>query len=200
LEMPDRERWRAWLKENQQSDDIVWLVIFKQSSGQVWLTYSEALEEAICFGWIDSRLKRVDQRKHVIRFSRRKRNNAWSLKNLLTAKELIDRGAMTEHGLAVLPADLDKEIEAAKSRAEEELTVPEDLALALKESGLEKVFSSMSASHRRAYFNWITQAKRPETRKKRIKDSLNHIAKKELPMNMTKWRVEARGSNPERSK
>jgi uncharacterized protein YdeI (YjbR/CyaY-like superfamily) len=190
LEIPDRQGWREWLEHNHESEDIVWLVILKQSAAQRWLTYPEALEEAICFGWIDSRLKRVDHRQHVIRFSKRKRSNAWSLKNLLTAKELISKGKMTAAGLAVLPKDLDAEIALVKQRTEDELKVPEDLASALKGAGLEELFASMSPSHRRAYFHWITQAKRPETRKKRVAEALGHIAKRELPMDMTKWKVE----------
>lgn len=188
LELPDRQTWREWLERNHSSDDIVWLVILKQSAGRPRLTYPEALEEAICYGWIDSRLKRVDDQRHVIRFSHRK-NKTWSLKNLRTAKKLVESGMMTEAGSAVLPKDLDMEIEEAERTAEEELKVPEDLASALKEAGLEGTFASMPASHRRAYFHWITQAKRPETRAKRVLESLAHIAKKELPMDMTKWKV-----------
>ena len=188
LEFADRQGWREWLIRNHFSDDIVWLVIMKRSVERPWLTYPEALEEAICFGWIDSRMKRIDDSKHVIRFSRRKKFGAWSLKNLRTAKMLIERGDMTPHGLAALPKGLDNVIEAAERKAEDELAIPEDLAVALMAAGLEGMFASMSPSYRRAYFHWITQAKRPETRQRRVEESLSHIAKRELPMDMTRWK------------
>lgn len=189
MELPDKRSWHDWLEKNHDCDLIVWLIIHKRSTGERRLTYAEALEEAICFGWIDSRLKRIDDRKHMVRFSKRKRNSSWSLKNLMAAKALIEKGMMTEAGTAVLPKDLDTEMELAKQRAEEELSVPEDLMTALQSAGLMEVFASMSPSHRRVYYHWITQAKRPETRSKRVRESLVHIEKKELPIDMTKWNL-----------
>jgi uncharacterized protein YdeI (YjbR/CyaY-like superfamily) len=191
LEISDRRQWRAWLEQNHESDAIVWLVIYKRSTGREWITYQEALEEAICYGWIDSRMKRIDEEKHIIRFTKRKKGKAWSLTNLRKALKLIDEGKMTKFGLAMLPQDIEKEMKVATEQGEKELSIPDDLAKALGEADLMAAFHSLSPSNRRAYHRWITQAKRPETRQERIRQAVELIAKKELPMSMTKWRIES---------
>ncbi|MFA5312494.1 MAG: hypothetical protein WC375_04125, partial [Methanomassiliicoccales archaeon] len=154
LEISDRLQWRSWLDRNHDSDSIVWLVIYKRSTGRKWIKYPEALEEAICYGWIDSRTKRVDSEKHVIRFTRRKERTAWSLTNLRTAQALIGSGAMTIHGMAVLPSDVDGEIRAVEEQERQELAIPDDLSLALKEAGLMDDFQKLSPSRRRTFDRW----------------------------------------------
>lgn len=186
LEVPDRQRWRSWLDRNHDTDAIVWLVIYKRSTGRQWLTYPEALAEAICYGWIDSRLKRVDSEKHIIRFTRRKKRTAWSLTNLRMAKSLIENGAMTRHGMVMLPSDLDREIEAAEEQERQELEIPNDLSLALTEAGLLDAFEALSRSRRRTFNRWVTDAKRSETRKERVRQAAFLIAKNEMPMPMAK--------------
>ncbi|HSV42626.1 MAG TPA: YdeI/OmpD-associated family protein [Methanomassiliicoccales archaeon] len=189
LELPDRRSWHEWLDENHDSGMVVWLVIYKRSTCKDWITYPEALEEALSFGWIDSRMRRVDSEKHSIRFTKRRSEGNWSVKNLVTAKELISQGRMTEHGQKVMPVDLDSELHRARYRDKDLLVPPEDLRKELEDEGLLAVYEAISPSHRRAYFNWISQARRPETRAKRIAEAIEHIRRGDMPFDMTRWRV-----------
>jgi uncharacterized protein YdeI (YjbR/CyaY-like superfamily) len=97
---PGREDWRAWLAAHHATAQEIWLVIHKKHAGKAGLTYVEALEEALCFGWIDGILKRIDDEKHTIRFSPRRKNSIWSEQNKKRIRKLIQEGRMTEAGLA----------------------------------------------------------------------------------------------------
>ena len=97
--------FRQWLQENHQGADEVWLAFYKKDSGKQTLTIVQAVEEALCFGWIQSRLKPLDDERFAVRFSPRREESEWSLPNLKRARKLIAQGRMTESGLAVLPKD-----------------------------------------------------------------------------------------------
>ncbi len=99
------EELRQWLQENHQTKIEIWLVFYKKSSGKQTLTIAQAVEEALCFGWIQSRLKPLDPGRFAVRFSPRHKGSIWSLPNLKRVRRLIAEGRMTEAGLAVLPPD-----------------------------------------------------------------------------------------------
>ena len=99
----NREQWRSWLERNHSSEKEVWLLFHKKRTGRPGLSLNEAVEEAICYGWIDSILRRVDDEKYMLRFSPRKKNSKWAVSNLERAQEMIGRGKMTEAGLRLLP-------------------------------------------------------------------------------------------------
>ena len=105
----NREGFRKWLEKNGQSAREIWLVVFKVASGMQTLIYEEALDEAICFGWIDSQKKFIDAEKYAQRFSPRKPDSTWTETNKERAQKLIAEGKMTEAGLILLPEDLDHE-------------------------------------------------------------------------------------------
>ncbi|MCW4002590.1 MAG: hypothetical protein NWE95_01575 [Candidatus Bathyarchaeota archaeon] len=96
----DRAGWKTWLEQNHDKESNVWLVFYKKQSGKKGIRLEEAVEEAICFGWIDGKLKRVDDERFILRFSRRKANSAWSKINKERAERLIKSGRMTPAGLA----------------------------------------------------------------------------------------------------
>jgi uncharacterized protein YdeI (YjbR/CyaY-like superfamily) len=96
---------RQWLQENSQTKIEIWLIFYKKSTGKQTLTIAQAVEEALCFGWIQSRLKPLEPGRFAVRFSPRHRGSYWSLPNLKRVRRLIAEGRMTEHGLAVLPDD-----------------------------------------------------------------------------------------------
>jgi uncharacterized protein YdeI (YjbR/CyaY-like superfamily) len=102
----NREGFRNWLEKNSQSAREIWLVIFKVASGMPTLTYEEALEEAICFGWIDSQMKSIDAEKYAQRFTPRISRSNWTETNKERALKLIAEGRMTEAGLMTLPKDI----------------------------------------------------------------------------------------------
>jgi len=106
LLVSSRDEWRAWLAENHDRQPAVWLVFFKGRAAAAGISYEDAVEEALCFGWIDSSVRRIDDERYAQRFSPRKRKSAWSDSNIQRVRKLIREGRMTPAGLAVIPAEL----------------------------------------------------------------------------------------------
>jgi uncharacterized protein YdeI (YjbR/CyaY-like superfamily) len=172
----DRAAWRRWLEANHASMPGVSLVYFKQSSGKRSLTYSDAVEEALCFGWIDSRANTLDDERSTLVFSPRNPKSAWSKINKDRVGKLIEEGSMSEAGL--------KAIEVAKANgawtaldAIEQLQLPDDLreALAANETAKDN-FEAFPPSSKKIILGWIASAKRPETRAKRIEEAVTLAA------------------------
>ena len=165
----NREDWHYWLSDNHDKVSGVWLVFYKKCSGKRGLTLDEAVEEALRFGWIDSRQRNRDQETFVLRFSPRKAHSLWSKINKERAEKLIASGKMTESGLA--------KIEEAKKNGYWESAytnlisrpMPNDLKDALmKDTKAWSNFNRFANSYRNLYIFWINQAKTLQTRQKRI--------------------------------
>ena len=107
LTLDKPEELRQWLQANHRTKIEIWLIFHKRSSGRQTLTIAQAVEEALCFGWIQSRLKPLDPQRFAVRFSPRHKGSIWSLPNLKRVHRLIAQGRMTEAGMAVLPPDFD---------------------------------------------------------------------------------------------
>ena len=173
---PDREMWRAWLEANGESAPAVWLVYYKKGSGQPSITWDEAVEEALCFGWIDSKAKPIDDRQYMQYFSPRKPASVWSKVNKARLERLIAAGLMREPGL--------RAIEIAKANGSwttlddvEALIIPDDLAVAFAAMpGSSEGFARFSRTTRRNILQWIATAKRPATRANRIADTATATA------------------------
>ena len=174
-----RARWRAWLREHHTRGDGVWLVRYKKATGQPTLSYDEQVDEAICFGWVDSLPRRLDAERSMLYFAPRKPGSGWSRVN----KERVDRmtaaGLMRPAGQAV--------IDAAKADgswtlldAVEDLDIPDDLAAAFaRHLGSAAHFDAFPRSARRGILEWIVQAKRAPTRAKRIEETARLAARNE---------------------
>jgi len=106
LQVSTRDEWRAWLAEHHQDKPEIWLVIFKSSSGRRDFPLSHAVEEALCFGWIDSTLKPIDASSYALRFSPRRMNSFWADSNRARALRLLREGKMTPAGMALLPSEV----------------------------------------------------------------------------------------------
>jgi uncharacterized protein YdeI (YjbR/CyaY-like superfamily) len=163
-----RTDWRKWLEKNHQSKQSVWLVSFKSSTKVASVNWSEAVDEALCFGWIDSTKKTIDKERYMQYFSRRKPNSTWSKINKEKVAKLIQNNLMTKAGF--------DSIETAKRNGSwtildevEALVVPEDLKdeLANYKDSIE-YFDSLSKSDKKILLYWVVSAKRPDTRQKRI--------------------------------
>ncbi len=98
LYVTTRDEWRSWLEENHKSEKEIWLIYYKKHTGKPRIPYDDAVEEALCFGWIDSIIKRIDEEKYTQKFSPRKQNSAWSDLNKKRVKKLIEEGKMTKAG------------------------------------------------------------------------------------------------------
>ena len=177
----DRAGWRAWLVTNHASSSGVHLVSWRRGSGHSSVPYEEAVEEALCVGWIDSVAGRLDEQRALQWFSPRRPGSGWARTNKGRVARLIADGRMLPAGLAV--------IEEAKRYGSwtrlddvENLVVPEDLAAALEAAPpARQHWDAFSRSPRRALLEWIGQAKRPETRAARIAETVAHAARNEKP-------------------
>jgi uncharacterized protein YdeI (YjbR/CyaY-like superfamily) len=160
--------WRKWLQKNHQSKQSVWLVFYNKSSTKPTISWSEAVDEALCFGWIDSKKIAIDTETSHQFFSKRKAKSTWSKINKNKIANLITDGLMAEAGL--------QSIEVAKQNGSwtildevEELIIPKDLEKAFKSyPGSKEFFLSLSKSTKKGFLQWIVLAKLPETRQKRI--------------------------------
>ena len=178
----DRAEWRAWLAEHHTSAPGIWLIIHKKGSGQPGVSYDEAVEEALCFGWIDSVTNRLDDERFVQVFTPRKRKSPWSQSNKARVERLLAAGLMEPAGLAA--------IEAAKRDGTwtiydgaEDLEVPDDLRAALAANPpAEANFAAFSASVRQQSLWWIASAKRPDTRQRRIAQVITAATERRNPL------------------
>lgn len=173
--------WRQWLTENHSVKQSVWLIYHKKKTNRPSLSWSEAVDEALCFGWIDSTKRPIDEDTFMQFFSKRKPKSVWSKINKDKVQQLIDLGQMMPAGYAC--------IETAKQNGSwtfldlaEELKIPKDLEKAFKtRRGSKQFFLSLSKSVRKAILQWLMLAKRPETRQKRINEIAELAAQKLKP-------------------
>jgi len=166
----DRATWRAWLEANHDRESGAWLVSWKRGRGPA-VDYGEAVEEALCFGWIDSTAGRVDDDRSKLYFAPRKPRSGWSASNKARVSRLIADGRMAPAGLAA--------IERAKANGSwsllddvEQGVIPDDLAAALAEAPPATTnFAAFPPSARKMFLGWIAQARRPETRERRVREA-----------------------------
>jgi uncharacterized protein YdeI (YjbR/CyaY-like superfamily) len=181
LHFQNIDEWQAWLRENHMAQKEAWLVILKNHVAQRGVYYEEAVEEAICFGWIDGIMKSASAEFYFLRFSPRKRGSIWSVSNQKRVERLTALGRMTEAGMAkVREAKENGEWEAA-IRREEPSSLPEDLRSALEGNAEAQAnFEKFPASQKKQYLYWIASAKTEKTRQKRIQGMVEMAAKNKL--------------------
>ncbi|MBD2449444.1 YdeI/OmpD-associated family protein [Nostoc sp. FACHB-152] len=178
----DRQAWREWLVKNHLTSPGVWLIYYKVKSGIPSVRYSEAVKEALCFGWIDSKVKSLDENLYQQIFTPRKPKSVWSKLNKQYIEELIAAGLMTEFGLAKI-AEAKKNGSWNSLDAIEALTIPRDLQQALEANSPANVnFAAFSNSLKKNILSWIESAKRPETRLKRIEQTIASTAQNKNPL------------------
>ena len=172
----NRQEWRNWLMKNHQQSQGVWLIYYKVKSKKPSIRYSEAVREALCFGWIDSKIKSLDEERYKQIFTPRRPKSVWSKLNKQYVRELIQRGLMTEAGF--------KAIEIAKQNgswtaldAVEALIIPDDLQRAFLQHKTAAInFEKLSNSKKKNILFSISSAKRPQTRVKRIQQAIDSLA------------------------
>ena len=164
-----REAWAAWLEEQHATSDGFWLKFAKKGSGLDTVTYAEAVEVALCYGWIDGQVRKLDEDHYLQRFTPRRARSRWSKINRQKATELIERGEMKPAGLReVERAKADGRWDAAYD-APSTVTVPEDLRRELeKNEPAREFFETLDGRNRYAILYQIQDARRPETRARRI--------------------------------
>lgn len=176
-----RKEWRAWLQENHANQTSIWLIYYKKNTNMPGITYSEAVDEALCFGWIDSKSKPIDDEKYMQFFCKRKPNSTWSRVNKEKIRRLIEEKLMTHAGY--------ESIETAKQNGSwtilddaEDLIIPEDLTLEFKKNpNASAYFSGLSRSDKRNMLQWLVLAKRAETRRNRIMEIVTLAGEQQKP-------------------
>jgi uncharacterized protein YdeI (YjbR/CyaY-like superfamily) len=175
LDFADRKAWRAWLRKNHSSVDVAWLKIYKKGK-KGGISHVEAVEEALCFGWIDGQLKTHDDDGFALRFTQRKKDSIWSEINRDRAIRLIEKGAMTLAGLKKIEEAKRNGKWAAAYSSRRKQTVPPELKIALSRNKKAlQAFMKMSNSHQLSYIYWINEGKREETRKRRIEATVKKM-------------------------
>ncbi len=167
----DRASWRAWLEENHATSPGVWLIAFKKETGRPRVEYEEAVEEALCFGWIDSVPGKMDDGKFKQLFTPRKPRSNWAGTNKARVEKLTAAGLMRPAGQRMV--DLAKQTGTwdALNEVEQQIEPPDLLAAFDAFEKAKQNWSAFSPSSRRAILDWIRQAKTAETRQKRINET-----------------------------
>ncbi|MCD4707909.1 MAG: YdeI/OmpD-associated family protein [Candidatus Sabulitectum sp.] len=175
------EQWRKWLEVNHSTFSEIWLVFWKRHTGKECIDYESSVETAICFGWIDSLMKSVDEDSYARKFTPRKGKSNWSALNRERALDMIRSGAMTEAGMEAVKEARGNGLWYLRSSSvelppelEEKLDSNPDAAL---------FFAELAPSYRKQYMGWVGEAKRPEIRLKRAEEAVRFLEKRmKLPM------------------
>lgn len=176
-------QWHDWLAKNHSDEKEIWLVYYKKPSGKPRIPYGEAVEEALCFGWIDGKIKSVSEEYYIQRFTPRRRDSSWSKLNISRVRKLIGEGRMQKAGLDAFQIYLDNPSILA-DRSNEMPEMPKELEMALKKNGKAwENFIKFPDSARRNYLQWLRSAKRPETFIKRI-EKLTDLAERNIKSSM----------------
>ena len=176
---PNQAAWRTWLSENFETSPGVWLIYYKKDADEPSVTWDEAVEEALCYGWIDSKVNRVDETRYKQVFTPRKAGSVWSKVNKERLARLVGEGKMTPTGQI--------KIDQAKADGSwtfldsvENLEVPDDLTDALqKRKGAWPNFQAFPDGSKKQILLWVKTAKREETRTKRIRETVEKAARNE---------------------
>ena len=173
LYLTNRDQWRDWLSRHHATEVEVWLIFYKKETCKPTIGYEDAVEEALCFGWIDSIIKKIDAEKYARKFTPRKKKSKWSGLNKKRANKMIKEGRMTDVGLAKIQIAKRAGLWDQDGRPQISFDVPLEFAKALAQNKKAKEnFDNLAPSYRKQYIGWIAVAKRAETKKRRIEESL----------------------------
>ena len=171
LRVRSRSQWRAWLEKHHTSSPGVWFVFYKAHTGVKSVPYEDTVREALCFGWIDSLVKRLDDDRYALKVTPRRPTSKWSDLNRKRWAELKAAGLLAPAGLAAAPTD--------NSYAPRQVVpdLPAYIVKALKTNVKAwQFFRKLAPTYRRNFVVWIHPAKRPETRERRIRESIRLLA------------------------
>lgn len=171
LYLTNRKDWRKWLEKNYNKKEGIWLLYYKKHTKKPTIPYDDAVEEALCFGWIDSKVKRIDEETYKQRYTPRNLRSVWSQNNIARVQKMIQQKKMTPSGLAKYNYALEHDLIAPLTK--DAPPIPNDLIAELKKEPIaEKHFNEAAPSYKLIYIYWITRAKHDETRKRRIKQTV----------------------------
>lgn len=182
LDFHTRADWRAWLQENHAGQKEAWLVILRSHAARPGIYYEEAVEEALCFGWIDGVMNSAAAEFYYLRFSPRKRGSIWSVSNQKRVEQLIAQGKMAGAGMEKVREAQESGEWLAAIQREDPANLPSDLREALEGNAAARIrFEQYPASQKKQLLYWITSAKTTMTRQKRIQQLVNTAAQNRRP-------------------
>jgi uncharacterized protein YdeI (YjbR/CyaY-like superfamily) len=172
LDVRSRPAWRRWLERNQAKQTEVWLVFYKQHTGEKSIPLGDAIDEALCFGWVDSLVKRLDDERYARKFTPRKPDSRWSTINRRRYAELKAQGLLASVGVSRAPTDRNGDaprpsVTALPSYMEKELNA---------NPRAREFFHNLAPSCRRNYIAWVDSAKRDETKEKRLREMIGLLS------------------------
>jgi uncharacterized protein YdeI (YjbR/CyaY-like superfamily) len=173
LHFRNREDWRKWLKVNHNEVKVLWLLFYKGHTGKLSISYDDAVEEALCYGWIDSIIKGIDEEKYARKFTPRNDHSRWSELNKKRATNMIKQGRMTAAGLSKISAAKKNGQWNRAASIPKAVELPNSLKSALQKN--KKAwgnFRSLAPSYQRSFIMWISSAKRQETRDRRLTEAI----------------------------
>jgi uncharacterized protein YdeI (YjbR/CyaY-like superfamily) len=173
LTVKTRSAWRKWLVLNHDKQTGVWLVFYKKHTGKPTLDYEAAVEEALCFGWIDSIIKKLDDQRYVRKMTPRKPESNWSALNRQRAEKIMRQGLITPSGLARINEAKASGHWESSGQVQISLDIPVELEQALAKQPKAKLFfDQLAPSYRKQFIGWIAVAKQQATRERRVKESM----------------------------
>ena len=169
------DQWRDWLAKHHASESEVWLIFHKRNTGAAAIDYKDALDEALCFGWVDSLVKRLDDRRYARKFTPRRPDSRWSAVNRKRYAELEAEGRLKPSGVERPPTK--RGYGPRPQRLALPSKLPAYIQAALKSNPTAlRHFEALAPSHRRRYFAWIESAKREETKLRRLEEAIRLLA------------------------
>ena len=169
------DQWRDWLSEHHASESEVWLVFHKRHTGVASIDYKDALDEALCYGWVDSLVKRLDDRRYALKFTPRRPDSRWSAANRTRYEALKASGRLKPAGIKRPPTD--RGYGPRPERLPLPAKLPPYIQKALKKHPAAlRHFEALPPEQRRRYFAWIESAKREDTKLRRLKEAIRLLA------------------------
>jgi uncharacterized protein YdeI (YjbR/CyaY-like superfamily) len=188
LYLPTREAWRNWLVMHHDTEPFIWLIHYKKHTGKSSIPYNDAVEEALCFGWIDSLIQRIDGERYMQKYTPRKPRSTWSQQNVRRVEKMIAAGKMTARGMELYEFARKEGLLPEKGdKADERKMFPETPAFFTRamedHPEAQKNFNALAPSYKLQYLGWIMDAKREDTRQRRLKEAIELLgAGKKLGM------------------
>lgn len=174
--LEDAKSWRKWLENNHNKLAGIWLIYYKKHTNKTRVPYNEAVEEALCFGWIDSTVKRIDDERYMQQFTPRNLKSNWSEPNKKRVNELIQKGKMTQAGLRLIDYAKETGIWDKVKAPQPQLAFSDDLFERLKSNQAAfHFYSELSPSSQKQYKQWVMSTKKPETRIKRCHEMIDML-------------------------
>jgi uncharacterized protein YdeI (YjbR/CyaY-like superfamily) len=169
----DRREWRSWLEKNHADVEEIWLSYFKKHTGKPGIPYNDAVEEALCFGWIDSIIKKIDEEIYLRKFTPRKANSKWSELNKKRAAKMIEQGRMTEFGLCKIETAKKTGLWDKPDRPRLSFEMSDEFEQALTNNPKARAFfKQLAPTYKTHFIGWISTAKRQETKNRRVKETI----------------------------